>query len=120
MCYIANVRFHDSVMQQRTEMMNEMLLVFICYHFVLFADDVWDVEFREQVGLSAIVFIFILLGINAAVIVYLNIRLLTCKVMAKCAIRNAKNEAEKSKKARIEQMQRVKDEAEAQKKAELE
>lgn len=94
-------------MQYRVELLNELLLVCICYHFVLFANDVWDREFRDQIGLSTIIFICFLLGINVLLIFFVNVKLIYKKIKAKYCGGNAK------KKAEIEQKEKVKDQAEA-------
>ena len=74
LCYIAQQRFHDSLMQQRIEVFNEVLLLCLCYHFVLFADDVWEEGERDQFGQSTNIFICVLLGVNALIILAVNFK----------------------------------------------
>ena len=37
-CFISHLNVHETPRQRRIEMMNEVILVGICYHFYLFAD----------------------------------------------------------------------------------
>ena len=37
-------------MQRRIEVFNEVVLLCLCYHFVLFADDIWDEGERDLFG----------------------------------------------------------------------
>ena len=89
-CYIANVRFHESTQQHRIEIVNELILVCLCYHFVLFADQMWEMSFRDHVGSSTVVFVMLLLGLNTVLILIINARLIKLKVKAKCAVFTAK------------------------------
>ena len=79
-CYISNVRFHESTQQQRIEIINELILICLCYHFVLFADQMWEMSFREHVGSSTVVFVLVLLGLNTMLILFINARLIKLKV----------------------------------------
>ena len=47
-CYLGHGDcIHETPRQRQIEMMNECLLVGICYHFVLFANPVWQDELRD-------------------------------------------------------------------------
>lgn len=74
--YVSQQRFHDSPMQRRIEVFNETLLLILCYHFVLFTDDIWEDGEREAFGQSTIVFICFLLGINTLIILAVNFKAL--------------------------------------------
>jgi len=118
-CYIANVRFHESTQQHRIEIVNELILVCLCYHFVLFADEMWEMSFREHVGSSTVVFVMLLLGLNTVIILFINARLIKLKIKAKCAVCIAKKNKAKALKDKEEQALREKEEIEAKKKAAL-
>ena len=49
-CVISHLDVHETPRQRRIEMMNEVLLVCICYHFIFFADPRWDDYWREIFG----------------------------------------------------------------------
>jgi len=79
LCYISLQRFHESPLQRRTEMFNEMLLLCLCYHFVLFADEIWDDGERNFFGQSTIIFVCFLLGVNTLLILAINFKVITLK-----------------------------------------
>ena len=54
-------------------MVNEVILVGICYHFVLFADPIWEDDMRDNIGTSVVGFVLTLLGINTLIIIGVNI-----------------------------------------------
>ena len=83
MSYICNVRFHESLLQQRVELFNEWILVCLCYHFVIFADSTWEPRLRDYVGQSTIGFVSFLLAANVCIIVMANIKAVIFKVKVK-------------------------------------
>ena len=93
LCYISSVSFHESFLQQRVEVVNELILLLICYHFVLFADTVWEKSFREQVGTSTISCIGLLLAANTLLILLINAKSCKLKIKAKFAKRKAQKNA---------------------------
>ena len=72
-------------------MMNEVILVGICYHFILFADPIWDEDLREAFGTSVVGFVLSLLGINTLIIIVVNIQ----TIRRKCYLCKLKKQAEK-------------------------
>ena len=60
-------------------MLNECILLGLCYHFILFIDPIWDRDLKDQVGTTAIVLISTLLGINGLVILIVTIQSLKRK-----------------------------------------
>ncbi len=66
--------------QRRIEVMNEFFLMAICYHFVLFANPVWEQSLREKIGTSVIVFVCVLLGVNGVIMILVNCKALYLKV----------------------------------------
>ena len=56
--------------------MNESILVAVCYHFVLFANPVWKADFREQLGVSVISFVCLLLFANTVLILWSNLNVI--------------------------------------------
>lgn len=83
LCYISQVRFHESLLQKRMELLNEWILVCLCYHFVIFADSSWERIIYDKVGLSTIIFVCILLGANMIIIMFANIKM----IIFKCKVR---------------------------------
>ena len=71
-CYISSSNFYMTPMQRRLEIMNECILICVCYHFVLFANPIWSDGFREQLGTSVVSFVGLLLGINTMIIIGVN------------------------------------------------
>ena len=67
-------------------MMNECILVILCYHFVLLVNPVWPNETRDQLGTSVIFFVCLLLGVNTLIIIWVNIMM----IKSKCRIRKLK------------------------------
>ena len=104
-CYISQVRFHESLLQKRVELLNEWLLVCLCYHFVIFADSSWSRYIRDKVGLSTISFVCLLLGANIVIIIFANIKMIifkikvkiTDKLKVKLGLQKAEREALKAK-----------------------
>lgn len=45
--YISQMGFYETVSNRRIEIMNESILVALCYHFVIFADPSWDIDLYE-------------------------------------------------------------------------
>ena len=85
-CYISNMDFYETTSQRRIEIINECILIILCYHFVLFVNPVWPNEFRDKLGTSAIFFVSLLLGLNTLIIFWVNIIM----IKSKCRIRKLK------------------------------
>ena len=88
-CIISHLDVHETPRQRRIEMMNEVLLVCICYHFIFFADPRWDDYWREIFGQSCLVFVLAILGINTLIIIGVNI----LAIKRKCYLRKLKKQA---------------------------
>ena len=97
-CYISSSSFHMTPIQRRFEIMNECILICVCYHFVLFSNPVWSEEFREQLGTSVVSFVGLLLGINTLIIIVVNWQL-GCR---KLYLKKLKKKFEKFKEEQIE------------------
>ena len=65
------------------EILNEWILVCLCYHFVIFVDSSWERHIRDKVGLSSIIFVCILLGANMIIIIFANVKM----IIFKCKVR---------------------------------
>ena len=96
-CYISSSSFHMTPIQRRFEIMNECILICVCYHFFLFANPIWSEEFREQLGTSVVSFVGLLLGINTLIILGVNTQL----VCRKLYLNKLKKKAEKIKEEQI-------------------
>lgn len=72
-------------------MMNEVILVGICYHFVLFANPIWEDDMRDQIGTSVVGFVLALLGVNTLIIIGVNIQ----TIKRKCHLRKLRKDAER-------------------------
>ena len=90
-CFISHLNVHETPRQKNIEMMNEVILVGICYHFILFADPIWDEDLREAFGTSVVGFVLSLLGINTLIIIVVNIQ----TIRRKCYLCKLKKQAEK-------------------------
>ena len=72
LCFIAHMNFHETVRLRRIEMLNECILIGICYHFVLLIDPYYEQELKEFLGKSIFTYIIALLGINTLIIILVN------------------------------------------------
>jgi hypothetical protein len=72
--YLGLVMPHDTVSMTSSELVNESILMMTCYHFILFAGLVYDVEAKTSIGWSLAAFVALLLVFNVAVILFANIR----------------------------------------------
>ena len=79
MTYIGLVTPHTIVLMSSLELINEQVLMLICYHFVLFTGLVTDYDMKYKLGWSMTAFIGLLFIINLSVIVNENIRALKLK-----------------------------------------
>ena len=70
---------HETRFQTTQEHLNELFVLLICYHFVLFTGVVPDREVKENVGWSCISFICLMLVFNAAVLLIVVTRTLLRK-----------------------------------------
>jgi hypothetical protein len=70
--YILEVRPHTDRISMRAELLNEVLLVAICYHFVLFTNLIEDEDMRVYAGYSLLAHLILLLAVNIGTIVYVN------------------------------------------------
>lgn len=68
LAYITNMSFYETTSQRRVEVMNECILVAICYHFVIFANPSFKIETHEILGISVICFVCLLLTVNTILI----------------------------------------------------
>ena len=96
-CYIGCSNFHMTPIQRRFEIMNECILICICYHFVLFANPVWSADFREQLGISVVSFVGFLLAVNTLIIIWVNYQ----AICRKLYLNKLKKRAEKQKEEQI-------------------
>ena len=71
--YLGLVVPHDVVNMTRAELMNESILMITCYHFILLAGLVYDVEARTSIGWSLAAFVGLLLLFNVTVILSANL-----------------------------------------------
>jgi hypothetical protein len=70
---------HDIVSLTNSELVNESILMVICYHFILFTGVVSDVVTRTNLGWSLSAFVGVLLIYNVYVILLVNLTMLTRK-----------------------------------------
>lgn len=89
-CYISNMSFYESHSHRRIEMMNECILVGVCYHFVIFANPNFNITIRYKLGLSMIAFVSALLGVNGTVIFWVSIAAIKRKLKLKKMKKQAK------------------------------
>jgi hypothetical protein len=66
--YIETALPHETRFQTTQEHANEIFVLAICYHFVLFTGIVPDSDTRNKIGWSCIGFIILMLVFNAAII----------------------------------------------------
>ena len=64
---------HDTAAMTSTELINETILMLTCYHFILFAGLVYDVDVKANIGWTLSGFVALLLAFNVAVIMIANI-----------------------------------------------
>lgn len=89
-CYISKMGFYESKSHRRVEVMNECILIGVCYHFVIFANPSFDISIRHKLGYSIITFVCFLLFVNLIVIIGVNIETIKRKLMLKRMKREAK------------------------------
>ena len=70
--YIFHVRLQEVRWQLFLEVVNEVILLFICYHFVLLHHMIQDKETLISVGNSLQILIYALLSINTIVILRIS------------------------------------------------
>jgi hypothetical protein len=71
--YILEVRPHTDRFQTRAEVLNEVLLILICYHFVLFTNLIQDEEMLVSVGYSLVAHLCLLLAVNIGIMFGINL-----------------------------------------------
>lgn len=79
MTYIGLVVPHTVVLMSSLELLNEQVLLLICYHFILFTGLVTDYDTKSALGWSMSACIGLLFLINLGVIVNANINALKLK-----------------------------------------
>ena len=79
MIYIETVEPHETKFQTTQETVNEIFLLFTCYHFVLFTGLVPDFEMRENIGWSCIGSICAMVGFNVLALLSIGIKTLMRK-----------------------------------------
>lgn len=79
MTYVGLVVPHTVVLMSTLELLNEQVLLLICYHFILFTGLVTDYETKYALGWSMSACIGLLFMINFGVIVNTNIEALKLK-----------------------------------------
>ena len=77
--------------------MNECLLVCLCYHFILFADIIWEASMRQGFGKSMIAFVLTLLGVNTFIILKISFKTISMFIRKKCHQRRVKKQMELKK-----------------------
>lgn len=92
-CYISNMRFYESNSHRRIEIMNECILVGVCYHFVIFANPDFDIAIRHKLGFATITFVSALLAVNSLVIVWVSI----AAIKRKLKLKKMKRQAEQNR-----------------------
>lgn len=70
---------HDIINLTTSELVNESILMVICYHFILFTGVVNDAVTRTNLGWSLSAFVGVLLIYNVYVILLANLTMLTRK-----------------------------------------
>ena len=71
--FLGLVAPHDITQMTSCELVNEAILMLVCYHFILFTGIVDDTEARTNIGWSMVAFIGLLLIFNVSVILHANI-----------------------------------------------
>ena len=98
--FISHMSLHETPGQKQIEMMNEIILVGICYHFILFANPIWGDNMRDTIGTSVVGFVLGLLAINTLIIIGVNIQLISRKLY----LRKIKKQAQKQRMEKLKSM----------------
>ncbi len=67
------VRPHTEKFQTMAELMNEVLLILICYHLVLFTNLIEDDGMLVYVGYSLVAHLCLLLAVNIGIMLGINL-----------------------------------------------
>ena len=68
------MKLHEFRWQMYLEALNELLLLMMCYHFILFHNLLSSAGLMNGVGLSFQSFVFLCIGINTMVIIHSTVR----------------------------------------------
>ena len=85
--YLQYVRPHDDASSVLIETCNEVILLVICYHFILLTDLISDPFLKFKIGLSLIVCVCLMIALNLSIIVFVSLRQLCYDLRKKRALR---------------------------------
>ena len=85
--YLHYVRPHDDSSSVLVETINEVILLVICYHFILLTDLLSDPFVKFKIGLSLIICVCSMIALNLSIIVFVSLRQLYCDFRKKRAMR---------------------------------
>ena len=85
--YLQYVQPHDNASSVLIETFNEVILLVICYHFILLTDLVSDPYVKFKIGLSLIICVCFMIALNLTIIVFVSLRQLYSDLRRKRAMR---------------------------------
>ena len=85
--YLHYVRPHDDSSSVLVETINEVILLVICYHFILLTDLLSDPFVKFKIGLSLIICVCSMISLNLSIIVFVSLRQLYYDFRKKRALR---------------------------------
>lgn len=85
--YLHYVQPHDEESSVIIETINEVILLVICYHFILLTDLLSDPFVKFKIGLSLIICVCFMIALNLLIIVFVSLRQLYYDLRKKKALR---------------------------------
>jgi hypothetical protein len=85
--YLQYVQPHDDASSVLIETCNEVILLVICYHFILLTDLISDPFIKFKIGLSLIICVCSMIALNLSIIVFVSLRQLYFDLRKKRALR---------------------------------
>lgn len=98
------VRPHTDKFQTMAELLNEVLLILICYHFVLFTNLIEDDGMLVYVGYSLVAHLCLLLAVNIGILLWLNLSVI-CRSLKLKRLKRKQDELIKTKKLNKESLE---------------
>ena len=81
---------HTEKFQAITELMNETLLILICYHVVLFTNLIDDDDMLVSVGYSLVAHLCLLLAVNICIMIGVNL-MVGCRALRRYNLRRKRD-----------------------------
>ena len=85
--YLQYVRPHDDASSVLIETCNIVILLVICYHFILLTDLISNPFLKFKLGFSLIICVCTMIALNHSVIVFVNLHQLYYDIKRKRALR---------------------------------